>query len=137
MRKINFESIILLIVSIFLIVKTYISGFFSSPNWYLSEYLFIFMLGFVLLILSSLSIVSNKNSTDKRKYTTFLIPFIIIFLYVVLIDKVNFILLTSAFIFILSYLFGYKKPVLLFIVSVSSSLVMYYIFIVAFKVMIG
>ncbi len=137
MRKINFENIILLVVSVFLIIKTYISGFFHSSDWYLSEYLFLFILGLILFILSVFGIVSSEKSKVERNYSIFLIPFIIVFLYVLLIDKVNFILLTSAFIFILSYLFGFKKPVLLLLISVSSSLVMYYVFIVTFKVMIG
>ncbi|PTX61292.1 putative tricarboxylic transport membrane protein [Melghirimyces profundicolus] len=94
-------------------------------------------LGFLLLFLSVLLFFKKDRESEegqsnraipKQEILILVAVLLFILLYIFLLERVGFILVTTCFIFVCSWFLGYKKWVINAVVSVLTPILIYYLF---------
>lgn len=124
-------SLILLVISI---VYIYLS--FQLPSYapaVIDSDAIPKVLGFILLGLSFLLFFDKKDTKmvvdiSKKDVFYLVLTVVMIIIYILLLESVGFLLMTSSFLFIATLIYGYRNHLVNLIVSLSFTFIMYYLF---------
>jgi len=130
MRKADFlTGIFLIILSIFFIVEAFKMPVDPAYGIYAFPGITPIFLASILLILSIYLVIRSKvnfieilrdmsiNKMRNKEFQNLILSGILMLIYVFLLKKIPFYILTSLFIFAFSYIFYRKKPIFLLILS--------------------